>query len=560
MLSSLRIKNLALVEDLTLELGAGFTVLTGETGAGKSLLVDALGLLVGARADAELVRRGEERSTVEAVVEGRGAAWLAFLAERGLPEEVPVVLRREIGLSGRSRAWINGALCTAADLREAGRLWMRLTSQHDHQELLSEERHQALLDEVLGIEPDLGKEVSALREAEGALRARRQSEADRERRLVQLEEALEDLSKLAPKPGESAQIRAEREPLRHAVQLESAYAEAAGALGEAVPLVEAAHRALNRAILHFPDGTPERDRLRSALLELEDLGASAQDQARHWAKAGTEKLEALETRLATFERLARRHRCEPDELADTWKALQAEQKELLGGGESAEALEKKVAVAAEAYAAAAEKLHRVREAALPKLEKEVHARLATLGMKGARLQLKVELAEDAASPARIAGKGVRVTAQGASKVGILLESNAGEGFRGLAKIASGGELSRMMLSLMGAGAKLGGAGEPLTLILDEVDSGLGGETALAVGAAVAELGRRHQVLAVTHLAQVAAKADRHLAITKETEAGRTRSRHQTLEAEGRLRELARLLSGHPDRPEALQHAKVLLEA
>ncbi len=560
MLSSLRIKNLALVEDLTLELGAGFTVLTGETGAGKSLLVDALGLLVGARAEAELVRRGEDRTTVEAVVEGRGGAWLTFLAERGLPEEVPVVLRREIGLSGRSRAWINGALCTAADLREAGRLWMRLTSQHDHQELLSEDRHQALLDEVLGIEPDLGREVAALREAEGALRARRQSEADRERRLVQLEEALEDLTKLAPKPGESAQIRAEREPLRHAVQLESAYAEAAGALGEAVPLVEAAHRALNRAIAHFPDGTPERDRLRSALLELEDLGASAQDQARHWAKAGTGKLEALETRLATFERLARRHRCEPDELADTWKGLQAEQRELLGGGESAEALEKKVAVAAEAYAVAAERLHRVREAALPKLEKEVHARLATLGMKGARLQLKVDLAEDTASPARIAGKGVKVTAQGASKVGILLESNAGEGFRGLAKIASGGELSRMMLSLMGAGAKLGAAGEPLTLILDEVDSGLGGETALAVGAAVAELGRRHQVLAVTHLAQVAAKADRHLTITKETEAGRTRSRHQLLEPEGRLRELARLLSGHPDRPEALQHAKVLLEA
>ena len=140
MLSSLRIQNLALVEDLSLDWGPGFTVLTGETGAGKSLLVDALSLLVGARGDAELVRHGSERATVEAVVEGRFEAWRAFLAERGLPEEQPVVLRREVG-SGRSRAWINGASCALADLRDAGRLWMRLTSQHDHQSLLGEDRH-----------------------------------------------------------------------------------------------------------------------------------------------------------------------------------------------------------------------------------------------------------------------------------------------------------------------------------------------------------------------------------------------------------------------------------
>jgi DNA repair protein RecN (Recombination protein N) len=559
-LSSLRIKNLALVEDLALDLGPGFTVLTGETGAGKSLLVDALSLLVGAKADAEAVRRGEERATVEAVIEGRGADWLAFLRDKGLPEEVPAVLRREVGSGGRSRAWINGAPCAAGDLREAGRLWMRLTSQHDHQNLLSEDRHLALLDEVLGLEPDLGGVVAALREAEGALKARRQSEAQRERRLEELEEQLADLAKLAPKPLEATQLRAEREPLRHAAQLEAAFREAAESLGEALPQVKTALHAWARAIVHFPDGVSDQDRLRSLSLELEDLLESSRDQARHWSTAGAEKLESLEARLATFEKLARRQRCEPDELSERWKALQEEQRLLLGGGESAEALEKKVKEAAKAYAAAASKLHDRRAASLPKLESEVHSRLSRLGMKGARLQLALAIAEEAGSAVEVQGRPARVALAGYSALQMRIESNPGEGFRPLGKIASGGELSRLMLSLLGAGIALGADTEALTLVLDEVDAGLGGETALKVGEAIAELGSRHQVLAVTHLAQVASRAGRHLAISKHTTEGRTRSRHDLLEGEARVRELARLLSGHPDRPEALEHAKVLLEA
>lgn len=560
MLSSLRIKNLALVEDLALDLGSGFTVLTGETGAGKSLLVDALSLLVGAKADAEAVRRGEERATVEAVVEGRGAEWLAFLRDKGLPEEVPAVLRREVSTGGRSRAWINGAPCAAGDLREAGRLWMRLTSQHDHQNLLSEDRHLALLDEVLGLEVDLSAEVGVLREAEGALKARRQSEAQRERRLEELEEQLADLAKLAPKPNEATQLRAEREPLRHAAQLEAAFREAAEALGEAAPQVQTALRAWARAIVHFPDGAPQQDRLRSLALELDDLLETSRDQARHWAAAGAEKLEAMETRLAAFERLARRQRCEPDELASRFQALQEEQRMLQGGGESLEALEKKVREAAKVYAAAATKVHERRAQALPKLEAEVHGRLSRLGMKGARIQLALALAEETGSSVEVQGKAVRVSSSGYSALQMKIESNPGEGFRPLGKIASGGELSRLMLALLGSGIALGATTEALTLVLDEVDAGLGGETALQVGEAIAELGSRHQVLAVTHLAQVASRATRHLAISKHVDAGRTRSRHDLLEGEARLRELARLLSGHPDRPEALEHAKVLLEA
>nr|WP_320133074.1 AAA family ATPase [uncultured Holophaga sp.] len=559
MLSSLRIQNLALVEDLSVELSEGFTVLTGETGAGKSLLVDALALLVGARGDGDLVRSGCERATVEAVIEGAYPDWSAFLAERGLPEEQPVVLRREVGASSRSRAWINGAHVSLGDLKEAGRIWMRLTSQHDHQSLMAEERHLALLDEILGLQADLGPEVDAVREASARLRARRRSEAEREQRLDWLAEQIGDLEKLAPRPGEFDQLRAEREPLRHAAQLEQAFREAAETLREALTPLETAQRALARAVSVLPDTQRELDRLRSGLLEFEDLQALAQDQAIRWSREGVERIEVLEARLALFEKLARRHRCEPEELAPRLTELKAEQKDLLGGESSLQELARELEQASAAYLLAAERLHDLRSAGIPELEREAQARLKRLGMGGTRVQFRLAVAPDPDSPALHQGRPVRVSPAGFSALAIWAETNVGEGFKPLARIASGGELSRMMLALMGAGLATGrGAEEPLTLVLDEVDAGLGGETALAVGTAIHELAAVHQVLAVTHLAQVAAKAHHHGRLSKETRQGRTRSGLEWLDEAARSPELARLLSGHPDRPEALAHARTLL--
>ncbi|MBK8794448.1 MAG: DNA repair protein RecN [Holophaga sp.] len=561
MLTSLRIQNLALVEDLTVPFQGAFTVLTGETGAGKSLLVDAIALLVGARGDGELVRAGTDRAVVEGVIEGHFEPWMAFLEARGLPSEQPVVMRREVGTQGRSRAWINGGACNLGDLREAGRLWMRLTSQHDHQSLLSEERHLALLDEALGIQADLSREAEAVREAEAALRARRKSESERESRLAWLAEQIQDLEKLAPKPGEWAQLRGEREPLRHAAQLEQAFREAAESFREALPPLETAQRALARAVSVLPDTQPQVDRLRSALLELEDLQALGQDQAIHWSKSGVERIELVETRLAAFEKLARRHHCEPEELADRAKAMSHEQRDLLAGSSSIKELEQRLTKAAEAYRQVAEALHDRRAAWVPKLEKEVHTRLQKLGMAGARLQARLSLAADPGSPVQQAGQPVKVSAIGFSALALWIEPNPGEGFRPLAKIASGGELSRVMLAFLGAGMALGERIENgLTLVLDEVDAGIGGETALAVGAAVRELGRQHQVLAVTHLAQVAARAEHHGRLRKATTGGRTRSELTWLQGDEQVKELARLLSGHPDGQEAQAHARSLLGA
>jgi DNA repair protein RecN (Recombination protein N) len=561
MLTSLRIQNLALVEDLAIELRPGFTVLTGETGAGKSLLVDALSLLVGARGDGDLVRQSTGRAVVEAVAEGSFEVWKAFLAERGLPEEQPVVLRREVAANGRSRAWLNGGACSLADLREAGRIWMRLTSQHDHQSLMAEERHLGLVDEVLGIRADLQTQAAEVREAQARLAARKRSEAQRGERLEWLGEQIGDLEKLAPGPGEWAQLRSEREPLRHAVHLEQAFREGAEELDQASRHVEDGHRALIRTAQILPEAQGEVDRLRSVMLELEDLLALTKDQAIRWSREGVDRIEALETRLAQFERLARRHHCEPDELSGRLAELKREQDDLLAGSTSLKELETGLARACEAYRSAAEALHQRRADQLSGLEKEVHQRLKHLGMAGARLQIRLAMAEEAGSPVLQAGRPARISAQGFSVLAIWIEPNVGEGFRPLAKIASGGELSRLMLALQGAGMALGGAGgEPLVLVLDEVDAGIGGETAIAVGAAVGELGRRHQVLAVTHLAQVAARADHHGLLRKEVQDGRTRSGLVWLAGQGRVRELARLLSGHPDRPEALAHARSLLGA
>jgi DNA repair protein RecN (Recombination protein N) len=560
MLSSLRIQNLALVEDLSLEFQSGFTVLTGETGAGKSLLVDALSLLVGARGDGDLVRQGAARAVAETVVDGAFEAWRAFLSDRGLPEEQPVVVRREVGANGRSRAWINGGACSLADLREAGRIWMRLTSQHDHQSLLAEERHLGLLDEVLGIRTDLSQEAAGVREAVSRLAARRKSESQRGERLEWLAEQIADLEKLSPKAGEWLQLRSEREPLRHAVQLESAFREGAEALRDATRLVEDAHRAQARAAAILPAAQGEVDRLRSTVLELEDLLALAQDQALRWSREGVDRIESLETRLAQFEKLARRHRCEPEDLQARLEAFKLEQEELSNGGSSLRDLEAALARACETYRLAAEALHAHRASLVQPLEKDVHGRLGRLGMGGCRIQIRLTVAEEPSSPVLQQGLPAKVSPQGFSTVAIWIEPNVGEGFRPLAKVASGGELSRVMLAMQGAGMVLGaGSGDPLVLVLDEVDAGIGGETAIAVGGAVRELGRRHQVLAVTHLAQVAARAEHHGQLRKEVQDGRTRSALHWLQGEGRVRELARLLSGHPDRPEALAHARTLLE-
>jgi DNA repair protein RecN (Recombination protein N) len=365
---------------------------------------------------------------------------------------------------------------------------------------------------------------------------------------------------MAPKPREWSQLKAEREPLRHATQLEGAWREAAEGFRAAVPLMEQATRAVSRAAAVLPEMQREHDQARSALLEIEDLSAKSQDEYRKWSARGEARLDEVEGRLAKYERFARRLRCEPDELSEKTAQMKAERASLMGGEGSAAELEKALAAAAEAYRSAAEALHDRRQAAVAPLEKKVHKRLAQLGMAGARLQIRTGLAEDVRSPVEQRGVPARVSPKGFTSLALMIEPNVGEGFRPLAKIASGGELSRLMLAMMcaGGGGAATDAADAVTLVLDEVDAGIGGSTALAVGDSIRGLARGRQVLAVTHLAQVASKADHHGVLQKEAADGRTRTALSWVLGDGQVRELARLLSGHPDGAEAQAHARSLL--
>jgi len=560
MIISLRIQNLALINDLSIDFSPGFTVLTGETGAGKSLLVCAIALLIGTRGDGGLVRCGSEKATVESVVDGDPARWKTFLEERGLPNKQPVVLRREISSNGRSRTWLNGSACNLADLRDAGHIWVRLTSQHNYQHLMAEDKHLTLLDEILGIHANLSTEVEIIKEIQAKLTAKKSNEAARTERLVWLNEKIADLTKLSPKNSEWSSLQIEREPLRHAAQLGQSFSESVEALDQANHNVEICHRILARTAAVLPTIKNDVSRLRSVMLELEDILAITKSQVNYWSNKGADYIEVLESRMASFESLARYHHCEPDELVKRLSEMIIERDILLVDDCNSEELTINLEKACGNYRTAAELLHSHRASLMQKLEDEVCKRLKDLGIVNARLQIRLTIAEDTNSPVTHNGHRIKVSAHGFSNAVIWIESNTGEGFKPLAKTASGGELSRFMLALQCAASILGtNLGNQLTLVLDEVDAGIGGETAIAVGNAISNLSNHyHQILVVTHLAQVAARADNHGFLHKATLDGRTHSNLHWLSNHDKYPELARLLSGHPNNPKAIAHAKSLL--
>lgn len=559
MIISLRIHNLALVDDLSVDFNSGLTVLTGETGAGKSLLVDAIALLIGTRGDGSLVRQGSERAIVESVVDGDPERWNTFLEERGLPNEQPVVLRREISSNGRSRAWLNGSACNLADLRDAGRMWVRLTSQHDYQSLMSEDKHLMLLDEMLGIHPNLATEVEMIKTLQAKFAAKKLSEFTVTERLTWLNENIADLTKLAPKNSEWSNLQLERGPLRHAAQLGHNFSESAEALSQANCSVDICHRILTRTAAMLPTIQGDVDRLHSVMLELEDILAITKSQVSYWSNKGADYIEAIESRMANFEKLARYHHCEPDELAKRLSEMTIERDDLLASNSNIEELILALSKACESYRTTAETLHKRRVTLVQKLEYEVCQQLKNLGITGARLQIRLTIVEDAGSPVIHNGYPVKISVHGFSNAAIWIESNIGEGFKPLSKTASGGELSRLMLALQCAARNLSpNVSNPLVLVLDEIDAGIGGEAAISVGSAINNLSLNHQVLVVTHLAQVAARADHHGLLHKGVQDGRTRSNLVWLSRYDRLAELARLLSGHPNNPEAIAHAQSLL--
>jgi DNA repair protein RecN (Recombination protein N) len=553
MLRHLRVTNFAILSDVAIELGEGMNVLTGETGAGKSLIVEAVNLLRGGRASADIPRAGTDEAVVEAivaipedlaarvavVVEGAGAS-------AGDPE---VVIRRVIQRGGRSRTYVNGALTTLARLAELGALLIDLSGQHQHQGLVDPGRHLEILDAFAG-EPALGAAMAVawaeLRRCDEELAALGGDERAREARVDYLRYQLDELDGAGLVPGEDIAIDVERARLAAVDQLQAAARAAEDALyggdDSARDRVAVAAREVERAART----DPALESVTRQLGEIETLIDDAADQLRGYAdklEGDPERLAWLDERLALIRRLMRKHSGSLDDVIAKAAELRGELAALIGRNTRLAELAALRASAEAVAVAAAAALTRSRCRAARRLEKEVGAALAELGMGSARLSVIVE--------PRTLGPA------GADRIELMLASNKGEDLRPLAKVASGGELSRIMLALKLA---LRRADEVATYVFDEVDAGIGGTAAQVVGSQIRAVADHRQVLCVTHLPQIAAYADHHFHVEKTEIAGRTETHVHRLGAAARKDELARMLGGHATSKAKAHAAELLAEA
>jgi DNA repair protein RecN (Recombination protein N) len=554
MLRHLRVTNFAILSDVAIELGEGMNVLTGETGAGKSLIVEAVNLLRGGRASADIPRAGADEAVVEAVVEVPDdlAAHVARVIEgAGLPagDHREVFIRRVIQRGGRSRTYVNGALTTLARLAELGALLIDLSGQHQHQGLVDPGRHLEILDAFAG-EPALGAAMAAawaeLKRCDDELASLGGDERQREARLDYLRYQLDELDGAALQAGEDAALDLERARLASVDQLQAAARAAEDSLyggdDSARDRVAAAAREVERAARTDPGLEP----MTRQLGEIETLIDDAADQLRDYAdklEGDPERLAWLDERLALIRRLTRKHNGSLDEVIAKAHELRLELDALTGRDVRLAELSSLRGRAEACAVAAAAALTKSRRHAARRLEKEVGATLVELGMGAARLSVVIE--------PRGLGAG------GTDRIELMLASNKGEDTRPLTKVASGGELSRIMLALKLA---LRRADEVATYVFDEVDTGIGGAAAQVVGSQIRAVADHRQVLCVTHLPQIAAYADHHFHVEKTELAGRTETHVRRLTAPARRDELARMLGGHATSKARAHAAELLAEA
>ncbi len=547
MLTLLDIRNVVLIEALRLEPGAGLAVLTGETGAGKSILLDALGLAMGGRGDAGLVRAGADSARVTAAFEvPERHPVRALLAEHEIEAEGPIMLKRVIKADGGGRAWINDQPVGVTLLREAAGLLVEVHGQNDERGLQAASGHRAMLDGFGG----LGEAVAGVRAAwagwRDALAARDAAlaalEADRKDREW-LDHAIGELTVVGAEPGEEASLADVRASMQKGARLADDLSAAASLMSEGSDKLAQAGRRLDRMggeHVLLSEALEALDRALVEAGEAEVKLAAAVDAL----EADPARLEATETRLFEIRATARKHRVEADALPTLLDTLTARSAALVAGEDGLAGLEVAVTAAAKGYADAAGALGAARRAAAERLDAAVAAELAPLKLGNARFRTVVS----ALGPP---GWGQ----DGSERVAFEISTNPGADFAPLIKIASGGELSRFVLALKVALAAEGSAD---TLIFDEIDRGVGGAVASAIGERLARLAERTQVLVVTHSPQVAARGRQQLMISKAVEAGVMRTDVVMLDGAGRLEEIARMLSGADVTDEARAQAARLL--
>ena len=553
MLTRLVIRDFAIVESLELEFGPGMTVLTGETGAGKSILVGALSLALGQRADAGVIRHGAERAEVTAAFEvAPGSPAAQWLQDQDLEAEGECILRRVIQAGGRSRAWVNGRPVPVQGLRDLGAGLVDIHGQHQHQSLLRREVQRGLLDAWAGngeLLARVGTLAARHRELLQRLEGARGDGGGQEH-LELLRYQLEELQRYGPRPGEYEALDEEHRRLANAERLLQGTGAVLGALYED-PEASLHDRlaALGRELEALAGLDPALAAVGELLAEAGIQISEAASALRHYGDAlelDPERLAEVEQRLAQAHELARKHGVAPEALPGRLEALAAEVAALETRSADRDALQAELEAVAGQWQAAAGELSAARRAAARRLDRRVTELLPSLGMDGARLEVRVE-AEAGAEP----------RASGADRVEFLIATAAGTPPGPLAKIASGGELSRVGLALQTVFAD---QSQVPTLVYDEVDAGIGGTTAVTVGERLRELGERRQVLCVTHLAQVAARARCHLRVSKAADEAGSRSTIEAMEGEERVAEIARMLGGSPGQAQARAHAAELLRA
>jgi DNA repair protein RecN (Recombination protein N) len=540
MLASLAIRDVVLIERLDLGFGPGLSVLTGETGAGKSILLDSLGLALGARAEAGLVRAGQAQASVAAAFQPPpGHPALAILAEQGMEAEDSLVLRRVVQADGRSRAFVNDQPVGVALLRRLGATLVEVQGQHDQVGLADPATHGALLDAFGGLETPRGEVAAAWRawrQAESALAAAEEALAATRRDEAWLRHAVQELDALAPEEGEEESLTAERQALQ---QAERRLEAIAGALAELQPRDRrsanpgAALRAAARALERMPGAQAEAVApALAALAAAQDALAEAETLLERLADAALpdpRRLEALDDRLHALRSAARKHAVAVVELPSLATTLRARLSALDAGTDRVSALALARDAARTTYLRAAEALSAARRDAAAALEAALASELPPLKLDRARVTVEVARREESAW-----------TAEGLDRVTLLVATNPGQAPGALVKIASGGELSRLMLALKVVLAR----GSPVpTLVFDEVDAGIGGATAAAVGERLARVAERLQVLVVTHSPQVAARGAQHLQVAKAVRGQRAETHVLPLDASARREEIARMLAG-----------------
>ncbi|PAU66187.1 DNA repair protein RecN [Pseudomonas sp. PIC25] len=554
MLVHLSVHNYAIVEHLDLELDRGMSVITGETGAGKSIMLDALGLTLGDRADSGVVRPGADKADILASFDlGDIPEARAWLAERDLDSESPCILRRVITAEGRSRAYINGTPCPQGDLKTLGELLIDIHSQHEHQSLLKAETHRRLLDEYAGSQ-DLARQVqlAAQRWRQTRQELERISNSSDEQRARQqlLSYQLEELENLALGDNELEQLEQEHKALSNSEQLLSACRQVLELCSEsdAGNVLSALTASLHRlnAFHSQPGAIGEAvNLLASAQIQVEEAVGELNRFLDHF-DADPERQRYLEERLDNIYTLARKHRIQPGELGALQQQLLDELENLNADDEAVERLAEELTAYARHYQEKAAELSALRNEAAGRLASAVQQEMQRLGMPGG--QFSVELRSSSAEEPQ---------PYGLEQVEFLVSANPGQPLKPLAKVASGGELSRISLAIQVITAQ---TSRVPTLVFDEVDVGIGGPTAEVVGQLLRRLGERGQVLTVTHLPQVAAQGHHHLFVHKLRGSEETRTAVAKLDGTQRVEEIARMLGGVDLTEESLAHARQMVTA